>query len=93
MGLKYEPMNYVVMELSSNSVAFFKLLSINLMFFQYHLYISSISLICILILLYRNGIIFNKAIIIQRVLFLFSYDYFYFHYVIFLINSSYSILI
>jgi len=93
VGLKNEPTNYRIMELSSNSVDFFKLLSINLMFFQDHLYISSINLICILILLYRNGIIFNKAIIIQRLLFLFSSDYFYFHYVIFLIKSPYSILL
>ncbi len=35
----------------------------------------------------------NKAIIIQRLLFLFSSDYFYFHYVIFLIKSPYSILL
>ncbi len=93
VGSKNEPTNYRIMELSSNSFDFFKLLSLNEMFFQDHLYISSINLICILIILYRNGIIFNKAIIIQRFLFLFSSDYLYFHHVIFLIKSSYSILL
>ncbi len=93
VGSKNEPTNYRIMELSSNSFDFFKLLSLNQMFFQDHLYISSINLICILIVLYRNGIIFNTPIIIQRLLFLFSSDYLYFYYVIFLVKSSYSILL
>ena len=81
------------MELSSNSFDFFKLLSLNQMLFQDHLYITSINLICILIILYRNGIFFNKAIKIKRLIFLLSSDYFYFYYIIFLIKSSYSILL
>merc|ERR1711902_254419 len=81
------------MELSSNSFDFFKLLSLNQIFFQDHLYISSINLICILIILYRNGIFFNKAIKIQKLLFLFSSDYFYFHHIIPPIKSSYSLLL
>ena len=32
------------------------------MFFQDHLFISSINLVCILIILYRNGVFFNRAI-------------------------------
>ncbi len=92
VGSKNEPTNYRIMELSSNSFYFNKLLSLNEMFFQDHLYISSINLICILIILYRNGIIFNIPIII-KLLFLFSSDYLYFYYVIFIIKSSYSILL
>jgi hypothetical protein len=92
VGSKNEPTNYRIMELSSNSFYFNKLLSLNEMFFQDHLYISSINLICILIMLYRNGIILNIPIII-KLLFLFSSDYLYFYYVIFIIKSSYSILL
>ena len=93
VGSKNEPTNYRIMELSSNSFDFFKLLSLNQIFFQVHLYISSINLICILITLYRNGIFFNKAILIQKLLFLFSSDYFYFHHIIPPIKSSYSLLL
>ena len=93
VGSKNEPTNYRIMELSSNSFDFFKLLSLNQIFFQDHLYISSINLICILIILYRNGIFFNKAIKIQKLLFLFSSDYFYFHHIIPPIKSSYSLLL
>ena len=93
VGSKNEPTNYRIMELSSNSFDFFKLLSLNQIFFQHHLYISSINLICILIILYRNGIFFNKAIKIQKLLFLFSSDYFYFHHIIPPIKSSYSLLL
>ena len=93
VGSKNEPTNYRIMELSSNSFDFFKLLSLNQIFFQDHLYISSINLICILITLYRNGIFFNKAILIQKLLFLFSSDYFYFHHIIPPVKSSYSIVL
>ena len=92
VGLKNELTNYRIMELSNNSFDYFKLLSMNQMYFQDHLYISSINLIIFLIILYRNGIIFNKVIIIQRLLFLLSYYYFYFYYLIFLFKSKYSIL-
>ena len=93
VGSKNEPTNYRIMELSSNSIDFFKLLSLNHISFQDHLYISSINLICILITLYRNGIFFNKAIKTQRLLFLFSSDYFYFHHIISPVKSSYSLLL
>ena len=93
VGSKNEPTNYRIMELSSNSFDFFKLLSLNQIFFQDHLYISSINLICILIILYRNGIFFNKAIKIKRLIYRISCDYFYFYYIIFLVKSSYSILL
>ena len=92
-GSKNEPTNYRIMELSSNSFYFFKLLSLNQIFFQDHLYISSINLICILITLYRNGIFFNKVIKIQTLLFLLSSDYFYFYHIIFPVKSSYSLLL
>jgi hypothetical protein len=81
------------MELSSDSIDFFKPLSLNHPSFQDHLYISPINPICILITLYRNGIFFNKAIRIQRLLFLFSSDHFHFHHVIFPVKWLYSMII
>ena len=56
VGLKNELTNYRTIELSSSSFDFFKLLSLNQIFFQDHLFISSINLVCILIILYRNGV-------------------------------------
>jgi len=56
VGAKNEPTNYRIMELSTNSLDFLKLLSLNHMFFQDHLYISSINPICILITLHRNSV-------------------------------------
>ncbi len=93
VGLKNELTNYRTMELSQSSFDFIKLLSLNQMFFQDHLFISSINLVCILIILYRNGVFFNRAIGIQRLLFLLSHYYFYFYYIIFLVKSTYNLSI
>ena len=81
------------MDLSSSSFDFFKPLSLNQMFFQDHLYISSINFSVILIILYRNGILLNNIIKIQRLIYLFSFDYFYFYYLLFLIKSNYSLVL
>ena len=93
VGSKNEITNYRITELSSNSFDFFKLLSLNHIFFQDHLYISSINLLSILIIMYRNGIFFSNVIKIQTLLFLFSSDYFYFYHIILLVKSSYSLLL
>ena len=93
IGTKNELTNYRIMDLSSSSFDFFKPLSLNQIFFQDHLYISSINFSRILITLYRNGIILNKAIKIQKLIFLFSFDYFYFYYIILLVKSSYPLYI
>ena len=81
------------MDLSSSSFDFFKPLSLNQIFFQDHLYISSIDFSRILITLYRNGIPLNKAIKIQKLMYLFTFDYLYFHYIIPLVKSSYPLSI
>ena len=91
VGLKNELTNYRIMELSQSSYDFAKLLSLNQIFYQDHLFISSINLVGILIILYRNGIFFNKPLDIQRLLYLMCCDYFYFYYFIFLAKSTYSI--
>jgi hypothetical protein len=91
VGSKNELTNYRITEASSTSIDFLKLISLNTIFFQDHLYISSINLICILIILYRNGIFLNNTMKIHRLLFLLSSDYIYFYYMIVIIKSSYSL--
>ena len=93
VGLKNELTNYRTMELSQSSFDFIKLLSLNQIFFQDHLFISSINLVCILIILYRNGVFFNRAIGIQRLLFLLCSNYSYFYYMSFLVKSTYNLSI
>ena len=91
IGTKNEPTNYRIMDLSSSSFDFFKPLSLNQIFSQDHLYISSINFSRILITLYRNGILLNKTNKIQKLIYLFSFDYFYLYYIIPLVKSSYSL--
>jgi hypothetical protein len=81
------------MELSTNSLDFLKLLSLNHMFFQDHLYISSINPICILITLHRNSVFFSEGNFILRLLLLFSSDYFHFHHILPHIKSPHSLLL
>ena len=90
-GLKNELTNYRIMDLSTSSISFLKLLTLNQIYFQDHLYLSSISFSVILIILYRNGILFNRAVKINRLLLLLCSDYMYSYYIVFLIKSSYSI--
>ena len=63
------------MELSSNSFLFYKLLSLNLIFFQDHLFISSIETTCILLMIYRNGIIINDLLFIHKLVYNISTNY------------------
>lgn len=93
VGLKNELTNYRIMDLSSNRLTLNKSITLNQMFFQDHLSISSINLICILIMLYRNGIIFNNKIIILKLTYLLSCLYLYLYYIMFIIKSSYSMLV
>jgi len=55
-GLKNELTNLRIMDLSSNQLDIIKLNILNNIFFQDHLFISSLNILCILLLLYRNGI-------------------------------------
>ena len=81
------------MELSSSSIDFFKPLSSNHISFQDHLYIPSINPIVIPIRLYRNGIFFNKAIRIQRLLLLFPPDYSHYHHIILIIKPPHPLIL
>jgi len=77
--MSHVPYNILFLFYSSySSTTFFKSLSSNQIYFQDHLYISSIDSSRILITLYRNGIPLNKAIKIQKPIYLFTFDYLYF---------------
>ncbi len=93
VGSKNEPTNYRIMELSSSSIDFFKPLSSNHISFQDHLYIPSINPIVIPIRLYRNGLFFNKAIRIQRLLLLFPPDYSHYHHIILIIKPPHPLIL
>ncbi len=86
VGFKNLLTNYRIMELSSN-----KLLSLNISFYQDHLLISPIETSLILLLLLRNGFLFNSLIQIHRLLFLLSFEYLYLYYILFLLKTSYDL--
>ena len=65
--------------------------SFNLIFFQDHLLICSIETTLILLLVYRNGILFNNLFQIHRLLLIVSIDYIYLYYILFISKTSYSI--
>lgn len=93
IGIKNELTNLRIIDLNSYSLEFYKLLTLNNIFFQDHLYISSINLSIILLLFYRNGIHFYKLANILRVLLIFTLDYIYYYYLVFIIKSIYSSLL
>lgn len=108
IGLKNELTNYRIIELSSSSdssIIKHKLIILNSIYYQDHLYISSIEFMCILIILYRNLGLFNLSCSsifssslsfysyfdIILLCYYFNYDCFYFYYLLFLFKSTYSL--
>ena len=92
VGIKNELTNYRIMEFSENdgSIEGFKLLSLNLIFFQDLHFVSTIEASLILLLVYRKGILFSSSFHIDRLLFLLSFDYVYFYYIVFVTKAFYS---
>ena len=87
-GIKNELTNYRIMELSS--INLFRLLTLNHIFFQDHLFISLIETSLILLLSYRNAILFNTSYQIHKLLNILSLDYLYLYYIIFISKTFYS---
>jgi F-type H+-transporting ATPase subunit alpha len=73
-----------------SSIEYDRLISLNCIFYQDHLFISEIETSLILLLIYRSGILFNNIFQIHRTLFMLSYDYFYIYYIISLMKTSYN---
>ena len=90
LGLKNELTNYRFKDLSIDSLDFLKLQSLNLIFYQDYLLISSLELSSILLFFYRIGILFNTLFMIHRLIYLLATDYFYITYLIFLSKYNYT---
>jgi F-type H+-transporting ATPase subunit alpha len=94
-GIKNEYTNYRIMissstNHSSRNIEYARLTCLNHIFFQDHLFISSIETSLILLLVYRYGII-SSLIQIHRFNFIVSFDYLYFYYILFISKTSYSL--
>jgi len=77
--------------IETNSLDFFKLNALNCLYFQDHLFISSIELLIILLLFYRhNFLVFNFGFL-HKLYFLLSSELFYFYYLVFLAKFAFSL--
>ena len=90
LGIKNELTNYRLEDLSIDSLDFLKLCSLNLIFYQDYLLISSLEMSLILLFFYRVGILFNNSFIIHRLIYLLSLDYIYIIYLIFISKCNYT---
>jgi len=78
---------------SSNlsSIEYDRLTCLNHIFYQDHLFISEVETSLILLLVYRNDILFNNLFDVHRSLFILSLDYVYFYYILSIMKTSYSL--
>jgi hypothetical protein len=76
---------------NSRSLASARLICLNHIFFQDHLLIYSIETSLILLLVYRNGILFNNLFQIHSLLLILSIDYLYILYILFISKTAYSL--
>ena len=90
LGMKNELTNYRLEDLASDSMEFLKLCSLNLIFYQDYLLISSLEIALVLLLVYRNGSLFNTSFTIHRLIYLLSLDYLYAIYLIFTSKCNYT---
>ena len=76
---------------NSRSLEYARLICLNHIFFQDHLLICSIETSLILLLVYRNGILFNNLFQIHSLLLILSIDYLYLYYILFISKTAYSL--
>ena len=88
IGIKNELTNYRIMELSSNSFIYNRLLSLTLIFTQDHLFISSLELTILLLINYKKNRMIGDLFIIYYLLFNYLY---YYYYLLFINKYNYSI--
>ena len=91
-GIKNELTTMRINESSLSRLGVLQLSSLNLLFFQDHIFISCIESSLILILVYRNGIYFDSLFEIYRMLFLVC-EYIYLTYIMFCSKNYYSLQI
>jgi F-type H+-transporting ATPase subunit alpha len=70
-----------------------RLVSMNNVYYQDHLMISEIETTLILLLVYRNGEIFNEIYEINKMIYSMARDYMYLYYIIFISKASYSLYV
>ena len=74
-----------------NNIELHRLSSLESIFYQDHYVISEIETSLILLLVHRNGILFNNIFEIHRSLLILSYDYLYLYYILVIMKTSYSL--
>jgi hypothetical protein len=90
IGIKNELTNYRLEDLPSDSMDWLKLNTLNIIFYQDYLLISSLEITLILLLVYRNGILINDMAYIHRLIYLISLDYIYVMYLLFISKCNYT---
>jgi hypothetical protein len=86
-GLKNELTNLRLSDLVAGSFEYLNLTSLNNIFYQHHLSVSSLSFTILLLLIYRNSLImFNSFKSIVKLYLLLAFDFYYLSYII---SSSY----
>ena len=76
---------------SNNIIEYNRLICLNYIFFQDHLFICEIETSLILLLVYRNGILFNNLFQIHYLFLILCIDYLYLYYILFISKTSYSL--
>jgi len=90
-GLKNDLTNLRLSDITSNSIEYFNLLSLNNIFYHNHLSISSLSYTILLLIFYRNSLFLFKSLdSIYRLYLLYCFDYLYLAYIIFISKHNYS---
>ena len=67
-----------------------KLITLNNVFYQDHLYVSDITSTIVLLRVIKNGILFNNIFKIHSLLLMLSIDYIYLYYILFLMKTHAS---
>jgi hypothetical protein len=89
-GIKNELTNYRGDDLSSDSIDFLRLCSLNFIFYQDYLLASSLELSIILLLAHRWGVLFNHLAEVHALINLLSLDFVYVVYLIFVSKCNYT---
>ena len=76
-----------------NLIEYNRLTCLNHIFYQDHFFISEIESTLILLLVYRNGILFNNIYEIHRLLLILAYDYLYLYYILTIMKTFYSVFL
>ena len=91
MGIKNELTNYRLDDLPKDSMDWLKLSTLNLIFYQDYLFISTLETSLVLLLAYRSGILINDSYYIHRLIYLLSLQWIYILYLLFVSKCNYGL--